>query len=83
MKYHITKKQLESEQRSQIVILLDQGMSTREVAKKIGTSQTTVVNTKKKYEKYKLFKHLRGNGRRKKCSKDVMSIIINENKKTA
>ena len=76
--YHM-KKQLQSTQRSQIVALLEQGMSTREVARKFAISQSIVVRTKEKYNKPNSFEHNKNNGRLSVLFSGVLSYIKNEN----
>jgi transposase len=71
-------KQLTSEQRSQIVILLEQGMSPGEVAEKFDVNRSTVVRVRQKFLKHSTYDHLCGNGRPKKLTPEVLSEILIE-----
>lgn len=76
-------KQLNEIDRAQILTLYNEGLSTRKIANKIGTSQVTVVNTINKWIKHKTFKHLGGNGRPSICENDVVDAVLTENKDDA
>lgn len=71
--------QLTNEQRAQIVILLDQETSVKEVARKFSINRSTVVRVRQKYLNHSTFEHLRGNGRPRKLNPDLLLEISKEN----
>jgi transposase len=75
-------KQLNEEKRTKIMILLEEGYSSRVVALKMKISQSTVIYTKKKYINFKTYKHIGGNGRPSIQNEFILAKIkhlINEN----
>ena len=84
--YQTMSKQLSSEARAQVVLLLETGKSTRDVALKFHISQSAVVKIRQKYNSFNTFAHLGGNGRPSKNSSEIASCIrgvISENPKTS
>ena len=73
-------KQLNSNERSQIVALLDEGISPT-IARKFQVAKSTISRVKSKYKEYETFDHLGGNGRPLKLTSDVVNLIKIENLK--
>ena len=74
-------KQLNSNERAQIVALLDEGISPKTIARKFQVAKSTISRVKSKYKEYKTFDHLGGNGRPLKLTSDVVNLIKIENLK--
>ena len=73
--------QLTREQRAQIVVLSQNGKSTREIAEMFDTNQSTVARTLKKFTLTNTFTHSGGNGRPSKCNEEILRQILAKNKK--
>ena len=74
-------KQLNSNERAQIVALLDEGISPKTITRKFQVAKSTISRVKSKYKEYEIFDHLGGNGRPLKLTSDVVNLIKIENLK--
>ena len=72
-------KQLTSIQRAQIIVLLEEGKSPKEIAIKFKIDRSTVVRTLQKYNSKKSFEHSKGNGRPKVLDSFLLAKIVEEN----
>lgn len=70
--------QLSSEQRAQIVVLHEAGMSYREIANKFKVSISTVHRTLKKVKETGKYKHFGMNGRPSKLDDSLSKAILKE-----
>ena len=71
-------RQLNPEQRAQILAYKTAGYSVRKIAKIFKVSTSTVSYTIKKKTKDGTFLHKRTNGRKSKCNTHVKSLILKE-----
>lgn len=74
-------KHLSEVERGQIITLLAEGYSSREIAKKLKISQSSVMRAKQKHKKTGTYKHLCGNGRPSVLNESIINIIDSENKR--
>jgi transposase len=74
-------KQLDSYKRAQIIGHLEQGMSPEEVSSIFDVHRSTVIRTRQKYAEFKSFEHKGSNGRPKKLTNEVVTVVEDEIKK--